>query len=461
MRRLLLLAVIGAGALAGTGRSDEYFPLFRLRRPPAAQPDCPPVAPIPPAQPTPADPTTPPPPAPDPTATAPADNPLASPFAQPTEGGGFASRSFNENFDGDNVGVFYRRRVTVGFATVPQFRGFTTQVVGTNQVVTTTLGATTTVPGTTTTVRDPVTGQLVTVTGPPTVVTGPSSSVITFVPVTTTTPVVGQQVFAVQRVVQYPLAGRYSGIQIVDNDSPRPTDRVYFGYNFYSNVGASLNPGIGGTDVQRQTAGFEKTFLDGDASVGLRLPFVQQYGPFGVSGQDVGDLTILFKYAILNDRDAGNLISTGLLVTTPTGANDGVVLADGSAVPHSVLLQPWAGFVRTFGRGYVQGISNLIVPTDGRDVTLWGNSLGAGYRLYSDPNARLLTAITPVAEVHVRTPLNNRDSGGLIYMQDQVNANAGVHFRFNRASLSGAVSIPLVGPRPWDVEALTYLNYQF
>ena len=41
------------------------------------------------------------------------------------------------------------------------------------------------------------------------------------------------------------------------------------------------------------------------------------------------------------------------------------------------------------------------------------------------------------------------------------NVNFGVHFRTQRAVLSGAISIPTVGPRPWAVEAIGYLNYLF
>src|SRR5439155_17942939 len=190
-------------------------------------------------------------------------------------------------------------------------------------------------------------------------------------------------------------------------------------------------PGIGGTDLQRQQVGFEKTFLDGDASFGMRLPFVQQYGQ-GISSQNVGDLTLVFKYAAFNNRQTGDIVSGGLVLTTPTGGG-GAILSDGTTAPHSWLFQPWGGFVKTFDRAYVMGASNLVVPSDGRDPTLWGNSLAAGYWLYRNDSDRLLTGISPVAELHVRTPLNHRDPAGVIFLQDQVNLTTGVHFRTNRA----------------------------
>src|SRR5262249_7261560 len=259
-----------------------------------------------------------------------------------------------------------------------------------------------------------------------------------------------------------PVPGRYSGIQITDNDSPRPTDRIYFGYNYYDQMGQGLNPGLGPITQNREWVGFEKTFLDGNASVGMRLPFVQLGGPVGtgITSSAVGDLSVLFKYAFVNNPVTGNVLASGLIVTTPTSPAGGL-LSDGTSVPHSVLLQPWAGFVWTFGRGYVQGVTDLVVPTDGRDVTVFSNSLGVGYWLYRGDADRLLTGIIPVAEIHVRTPFSDRDPNGLIFMQDMVNITGGVHFRFPRATLGGAVCVPVVGPRPWNVEAIAHLTFQF
>jgi hypothetical protein len=101
------------------------------------------------------------------------------------------------------------------------------------------------------------------------------------------------------------------------------------------------------------------------------------------------------------------------------------------------------------------------VPTDGRDTTLWGNSLGVGYWLFRANGDRLIQGIIPVAEVHVRTPFNNRDESGLVYLQDQVNLTGGLHVRFPRATLGGGVCVPVVSPRPWNVEAVASFNYWF
>ena len=123
--------------------------------------------------------------------------------------------------------------------------------------------------------------------------------------------------------------------------------------------------------------------------------------------------------------------------------------------------RPWVGFVRVYDRAYIQGISEVIVPTDGRDTKLLGNSLGVGYWLYRADCDRMLQGIIPIAEVHIRTPLNNRDINGLVFLQDQVNVTGGLHLRFPRAWLSGAVCIPTLAPRPWNVEAIANFTYRF
>jgi hypothetical protein len=389
-------------------------PLFRHRQAPCypVYPDCPPASPATPGTPgTPTDPTMPP-----PTVAPPDLSGLTTPFATGTEGGGLQGRSFNEAFDGDFATVFYRKNI---FSTRIERRQ-----IGTRQETR--------------------------------VVIGPNGRPTTIV---VTVPVFGDVPVTTAQSVLVPVPGRYSGISIVDNDSPRPTDRVYFHYSYYDGIGAQMNPGLGNITMNRPTLGFEKTFLNGNASIGMRLPFIQLNGPPGVGADAVGDLSILSKYAFVNSP-SGNVLSAGLVITTPTGP-DGGVMVDGSEVPHSTLFQPWLGFVQVFDRAYVQGITALIVPTDGRDTTLWGNSLGMGYWLYRADGDRLIQGIIPVAEVHVRTPFNNREPSGLVYLQDMVNLTGGMHVRFPRATLGGGVCVPVVSPRPWNVEAVANFTCWF
>ena len=50
---------------------------------------------------------------------------------------------------------------------------------------------------------------------------------------------------------------------------------------------------------------------------------------------------------------------------------------------------------------------------------------------------------------------------GLVYLQDMVNITGGLHLRFPRATLGGAVCVPVLAPRPWNVEALAHFTYLF
>src|SRR5262249_13974422 len=161
------------------------------------------------------------------------------------------------------------------------------------------------------------------------------------------------------------------------NASPRPVDRVFTTYNYYDSIqgpgGAPIpgvnntqsttvtGPGVGGippptlttaattsipglprltTNLNREGFGFEKTFLSGNASVEVRMPLLQQTSPInGFDASNVGDVTVIGKYAFFLDRETGNVLSGGLAVTAPTGPS--VPTIDGTL--HSTYLQPWFG----------------------------------------------------------------------------------------------------------------------
>ncbi len=349
-------------------------------------------------------------------------------FAGATEAGTQPGAKFNPNMFGDMIGVFAQRSVTIPgqFISVP----VTTYTIVTTNSTSTNL---TTDPPTTT-----------------------STTTTQRIPNTT---YVRQQVTAVVQGI--PITGEYSGFKITDNESPRPTDRVFFDYNYFSDVSRSALPAsIPNIAVQREMIGFEKTFLGGDASIGMRLPYLQTFGFTEVDSQELGDLSVLFKYAWLNDGQTGNVLSTGLVVTVPTGTGR-VDLADGTIAPHSVLLQPFAGFIYNLPQVYFQGFSSIVAPLDQRDPTIFFNSIATGWWLYREPDNRYLTAFVPVAELHLNTPLDHRAPTEPIYFQDQLNLTVGAYAVFRRVSIGGAIGVPLVGPRPFDVEALANVNFRF
>src|SRR5262249_32333222 len=159
-------------------------------------------------------------------------------------------------------------------------------------------------------------------------------------------------------------------------ENARPLDRVYFGYNFYSDVNRRINdPTTPNADVHRESVGFEKAFMDGNASFGMRLPYNQLAGDQLFEDTHIGDLSIIGKYAFYNDRRSGNLISGGMVVTVPTGEDFPI---QGQSPLHSTVLQPFIGSVFNFGDFYLQGFTSVAVPTDSRDVTILFNDYALG-----------------------------------------------------------------------------------
>lgn len=316
--------------------------------------------------------------------------------------------------------------------------------------------------------------------------------------------------------------------KIAENEAVQPQDRIYVTYNYYHQVpnqllaaGGLLNvlpnplvqgqrgpyvlrstldqtlgggntpgqpstlttPAVSATNLSRETFGFEKTFLGGNASVGMRVPLfqtdvsastpfdpnrLQSFSTFPTTGDTVatnstlgpsrfGDLTMIFKYAFINDPNGDLTASGGMVVTAPTGG--GIVLADGSRL-YSTMLQPWVGAYRAWDRFFVHGFTSLAFPTDDRDLTLSFTDFGAGYFAYQNPDG-WLSSVTPTIECHVNVPFqNNRGSG--ISSPDVVALTGGLILGLGRStSLTIAAATPVTGPRPNQLEAAIQLNWGF
>ncbi len=309
-------------------------------------------------------------------------------------------------------------------------------------------------------------------------------------PVTTT--------ITVQTVTRVLSASSALGFKVAENQSPQPSDRAFFTYNYFGNIqgpsGPFANPqtttvvttqpaqamGINGqpagttltTTVNtvvpgapppRQylnggVIGFEKSFFDGLFSVGVRAPLYSQQGDGSFNQQDFGDLGLLVNYAFYLDRTTGNTLSGGLMVTLPTGP--AVDTSIGNI--HSTEIQPFLGYRWNWSDFYVIGFTSLAVPTDGRDVLYFFNDVGVGYWIYRAAPDRLISGIAPTVEAHVSTPLNHRQFTDPVYGFNEVDMTAGVNFGLRRNSiLTFGVSTPVTGPRPFGIEAITQFNFRF
>jgi hypothetical protein len=272
-----------------------------------------------------------------------------------------------------------------------------------------------------------------------------------------TTQVVSGNKIAIVAPVPY-----HSSFKITENESPRPTDRVFVTYTYYNDVSRNFVGGTGVSDLHRETVGFEKTFLDKNASIGFRLPFLELVGgDEGIEDTSVADLSIIFKYAFINNRETNNVLSAGMVLTVPTGQG---LAIEGDSTLRDTVFQPFVGYIYHLSPNmFIQGFSSIAVPTDTRDVTLMFNSIAACFWLYRDNerDARL-RGIIPVVECHVNTPLDHRglDAGPIGY-PDAVDMTLGAHLLFRRAEAGFAVGFPVTGPKPYDVEAGATLNFRF
>ena len=266
---------------------------------------------------------------------------------------------------------------------------------------------------------------------------------------------------------------KLTGLKISDNQSPIPQDRVFYSFNYFDNLNASVNSHVQSPvqnlQVYHQLFGIEKTFLDGRASIGFRVPLntISLHSAANVPGLGgtstaPGDLSVFLKYILYQRQNF--LISSGLQVTAPTGPG-----AFGGNKYYSYFrdtqIQPFVGYLFTRDRFYLQGFTSINVPTTSQDVTLLFNDVSIGYYAYrsTDPG-KFVTAIVPTAEAHLTTPLNHRgfSATDLASTPDILDMTFGTNLELRRrAILSAAYVTPVTGPKPFNAELVLLLNIRF
>jgi hypothetical protein len=263
-------------------------------------------------------------------------------------------------------------------------------------------------------------------------------------------------------IVSQPIVTR-GAFKISDNESPRPVDRLFATYNFFDNASLPTGPQRRTFDLHRETFGFEKTFLGGDASLGVRLNVIQADGSY--SDDDFGDTTIIAKYALVNNAETGNVLSGGLAVTAPTGPR--TIFPNGQTF-RSTLLQPWTGFIYNVNdKWYTHGFSSFVIPTDDEDVMLAASDIGIGWRAYQAAccSDYFISSVTPTLEGHYAASLNHRGLDPLrtlSFPEGVFVLTSGLHFGLGcNALLTTGLAVPLTGPRPFDLEAIAQLNWRF
>jgi hypothetical protein len=287
-----------------------------------------------------------------------------------------------------------------------------------------------------------------------------------------------------------PVANLFSDVKIAENESPRPVDRVYYRFNYFNNVNKSRwdDPAepIHSVDVFQHVVGFEKTFLNEMISVGVRLPFYAMNAeakefrvdsgpdgePVAVPGGPGFDTThfsnmaAIFKVVLCEDRQTGSLFSAGTIVSMPTASSRKLNFGMSSLA----YLAPFGGFIWQQGDLFVHGFSSLTLPVVRAESIVLFNDVGVGYYVYRDESpSSLVSAIVPTLELHLTNPLRQPDPNvrlfGLIdniRIPNTLDVTLGTTAVLsNSGTLGVALSVPLTGPKPFDVEVLVQLNYLF
>ena len=191
-------------------------------------------------------------------------------------------------------------------------------------------------------------------------------------------------------VLDLPLAG---GARRFKNEHSRalPTDRVFGTYHHFHNAVESESLTAGGSsanaNVDRFTLGFEKTFLEGNASVELRLPMS---APMTLSTPDaffrtdtMGDLAITLKGLLYSDDSQG--LAMGLVINAPTGSdlqvtlpNSGAGTADFTLENDAVHLTPFLAYqAAPTDSFFFNGFLQFETPTNGNQVRVRDLTVGS------------------------------------------------------------------------------------
>lgn len=277
-------------------------------------------------------------------------------------------------------------------------------------------------------------------------------------------------------VLDLPLAG---GGRRFKNEHSRalPTDRVFGTYHHFHNAveANSLTPGVRSTDenVDRFTVGFEKTFLEGNASVELRLPMSV---PFTLSSpgalyrtDTLGDLAITFKGLLYSDDSQA--FALGLVINAPTGHDLQVSLPDSGTGAADFTLENDAAHLTPFvayqaaptENFFFNGFLQFDTPTNDNSVrvrdltaataenlkvtdqTLMYVDTSFGYWLFREPDAEFLTGLAGLLELHYTTALTDADVvsdsdkivtfGANTGSLDAINLTIGVHAEIARSTI--------------------------
>ncbi|MGO8745893.1 MAG: hypothetical protein ACLQNE_07870 [Thermoguttaceae bacterium] len=291
--------------------------------------------------------------------------------------------------------------------------------------------------------------------------------------------------------IEVPVAGGAGIYKMSENNSPLPTDRVFFDYNHYQDaLNFTPTPGTPtALNLDTYEFGLEKTFFDGMCSLEFRIPFASglsadqtDLAASPVTGTEFGDIPIVFKTLIFQGEQ--NTFSAGLATVLPTARDVTVTDPEIKIKNQTIHLQPFIGWLwQPSDRMFFQAFVAVDFGTRGDDVFSGATFAGTlndqpllfldskvGYWLYQDPEARWVKGIAPTVELHYTSTLQNANSVGTLITPAFLNQNildmtAGLQFRLGKSSdFTVAGAIPLStspADKLFDAEVIAQYNWRF
>ncbi len=285
-------------------------------------------------------------------------------------------------------------------------------------------------------------------------------------------------------------AGRF---KMADDTSPLPQDRLIADYSYYN--GVNYGPDVAPVanvrlGVNEFEPGFEKTFLNGAASVELRAPM----STVDDIGSHFGNLGVALKALVYCQCDLD--VCAGMSMNVPTGPSFSYALtglpppgpfitspASLTIENQSVHLLPFVGALwRPSCRLFVQGYVQLDVDASGDQVintftslgriydpTLLYVDLGAGYWLRKADCSQRISGVALISEIHVNESVGSARStvgAGTLPVSSfsLVDATVGVHLDLGQQSnVTVGYVTPLTGgpDRLFNGELRAFYNYRF
>ncbi len=287
-----------------------------------------------------------------------------------------------------------------------------------------------------------------------------------------------------------PLANPMTDIKVAAGESPRPLDRVFYRFNFYSNLDPARYQDVAlpykRVNLFLNTFGFEKTFGEW-VSLGFRLPInsiealsrgtyyvrnpipggppIPRPAPPDYNSTIFGNMNGIVKFKLMEDLNRGYLVSAGAALSFPTASNQSIDPGPSTAA----ILQPFLGYIFIRDRFFLQGFSSTTLPLVTVQSIIMFQDLGVGMWAYrNEDGSRFFTGFAPTFEMHLNVPLQGSQRAAWVFeraglpFNTQLNLTFGGTFEFwHRATLGLGFVVPTVGPTPFECEFLAQFNVRF